>query len=82
MPMWAEVWVSQPTSNPLVPPNRVLGVGKTVPSEVLSAQGLGSLAPFYTGLWLARHEGMDPDSNPFLAHYTSFHILFHSFIPS
>ena len=37
---------------------------------------------FKTGLWLARNEGMDPYSGPYITHYSSFHFLFHSFIPS
>ena len=35
-----------------------------------------------TGLWLARNEEMDLYSSPYKTHYTSFHFLFHSFIPS
>ena len=31
---------------------------------------------------LARNEGMDPYSSPYLTHYTSFHFLFQSCIPS
>ena len=35
-----------------------------------------------TSLWLARNEVMDPYSSPYIIHYSSFHFLFHSFIPS
>ena len=31
---------------------------------------------------LARNEGMDPYSSPYMTLYSSFHFLFHSFIPS
>ena len=31
-----------------------------------------------TGLWLARNEGMDPDTCPYITHDNSFHVLFHS----
>ena len=30
---------------------------------------------------LARNEGMDPYSSPYMTLYSSFHFLFHSFIP-
>ena len=35
-----------------------------------------------TGLWLARNEGMDPYSSPYITHYSRFHFLFHSFLSS
>ena len=31
---------------------------------------------------LARNGGMDPDSNPSITHYNSFHVFLHSFSPS
>ena len=36
----------------------------------------------YSYLWLARSEGMDPYSSPYVTHCSNFHVLFHSFIPS
>ena len=35
-----------------------------------------------TYLWLARNEGMDPYSSPYITHHCSFHFLFHSCIPT
>ena len=32
-----------------------------------------------TCLWLARNEGIDHYSRPYVTHYSSFHFLFHSF---
>ena len=32
-----------------------------------------------SGLWLARNEGMDPYSSPYITHSSSSHALFHSF---
>ena len=32
--------------------------------------------------WLPRSEGMDPYGSPYITHYSSFHFLFHSFIPA
>ena len=29
-------------------------------------------------LWLARNEGMEPYSSPYITHCSSFHVLFHS----
>ena len=34
----------------------------------------------YTFFWLARNGGMDHYSSPYITHYSSFHVLFHSFI--
>ena len=45
-----------------------------------SIQGLGLIAG-YSGFWLARSEGMDPYSSPYITHCSSFHFLSHSFIP-
>ena len=39
-------------------------------------------AGIYTDLRLARNEEMDPCSSPYITHYSSFHFLFHPFIPS
>ena len=33
-------------------------------------------------LWLGRNEGMDLYRSPYITHYSSFRLLFHSFIPS
>ena len=35
--------------------------------------------PFFSSLG---NEGVDPCSSPYIAHYSSFHFVFHSFIPS
>ena len=32
--------------------------------------------------WLARNEGRDPNGSAHITHYSSFHVLFHSFMPS
>ena len=45
-------------------------------------QGIGLLhlldaSPY---LWLARNEGMNPCSCPYITHYASLHVLFHSFM--
>ena len=51
------------------------------PSTIWELQGfLG--APGNAYLWLARSEGMDPSGSPYKTRYSSFHVLFHSFIPS
>ena len=36
----------------------------------------------FRGLRLARNEGMDPYSGPYITHCSSFHFLFHSLIPA
>ena len=36
----------------------------------------------YIGLWLARNEGMDAYGSPYITHYSSYHVPFHSFISS
>ena len=40
-----------------------------------------SLSLHNSGLWLARKAGMDPSSSPYITHYSSFHLIFHFFIP-
>ena len=47
-----------------------------------SCVGSRVLGSQFSGLWLARNEAMDPYSNPHIAHYSNFHVLFHSFIPT
>ena len=34
----------------------------------------------FSGVRLARNEGMDPCSSPYMTHYSSFRFLFHSFM--
>ena len=33
-------------------------------------------------LWLGRNGGMDPSSSPYVTHYSSFHVRFHSLFPA
>ena len=41
----------------------------------------GLVLGHFTGLWLARNEGIDTCSSPYITPFRSFYFPFHPFIP-